>query len=136
MDVEWKSPKTTEAAVVAKLAPTVQSVASLFANVPGEPAINQDFEATLDQALFLNNGKTLEAWLAPRPHSLADRLAKCADGKALADELYLSVLVRPPSEAERNEVIQYLNRPGADRGQSIRDLTWALVTSVEFRFNH
>lgn len=136
MDAEWKSPKATEAAVVAKLAPTVQSIAALFANVPGEPVVNQDFEATLDQALFLNNGKTLEAWLAPRPHSLADRLAKCADGKAVADELYLSVLVRPPSDAERNEVIQYLNRPGADRGQSIRDLTWAVVTSVEFRFNH
>src|SRR5205085_10397091 len=91
LDAEGKSAKATEATVVAKLAPTVQSIAALFANIPGEPAVNQDFEATLDQALFLNNGKTLEAWLAPRPYSLADRLAKCADGKAVADELYLSV---------------------------------------------
>jgi hypothetical protein len=136
IDAEVRAAKTSEAAAIAKLAPTAQSIVSLFSTPAGEPAVNQDFVATLDQALFLNNGKTLDGWLTPRPNSLADRLAKCADGAALAEELYLSVLVRPPSNEERAEVIQYINRPGADRAQAIRDLTWALVTSVEFRFNH
>jgi hypothetical protein len=136
LEAEWKAAKTTEAAVITKLAPTTQSIVALFSGPSGEPAVNQDFEATLDQALFLNNGKTLESWLAPRPSSLADRLAKAADGKALANELYLSVLIRPPTDDERDEVVYYLDRKGADRSQAIRDLTWALLTSVEFRFNH
>ncbi len=136
INAEMVAAKSTEGAAVAKVTPAVLSAMSLFANPPGEPAVNQDFEATLDQALFLNYGKTFEAWLAARPGSLTDRLAKCANAGAMADELYLSVLVRPPTNEEREDVIRFLNRPGADRVQSIRDLAWALLTTAEFRFNH
>lgn len=128
--------KTTEAAAIEKVASSVQSVAGLFANLPGEPAVNQDFTATLEQSLFLNYGKTLDTWLTPRPGSLTARLAKSADDNALAEELYLSVMVRMPTSEEREMVRQFLNRPGVDRTSAIRDLSWALLTSNEFRFNH
>lgn len=136
VDAKLKIAKTTEAAALAKLTPAVQTAVTLFANAPGEPAVNQDFEATLDQALFLSYGNTLTTWLAPRPGSLTDRLAKSSSEAALAEDLYLSVLVRPPTNDEREVVRHYLTRPGADRTQAIRDLAWALLTSAEFRFNH
>ena len=103
---------------------------------PGEPAFNQEFEATLDQTLFLTNGGTLREWLTPRPDSLIARLSAQKDAGLLAEELYLSVLTRVPSDEERKEVADYLARRGADRVVALQDLAWALLTSAEFRFNH
>lgn len=128
--------KTNDAAVYAKLAPQVAPLVALFGTQPGEPAFGQEFEATLDQTLFLANGNTLRDWLTARPGSLMARLSSLKDGGAVADELYLGVLTRQPTAAERQEVIDYLARRGADRLAAQQDLAWALLTSAEFRFNH
>ena len=48
----------------------------------------------------------------------------------------LSVLTRLPSDEERQEVEHFVGRPGVDRTKAWQELTWALLTSVEFRFNH
>ena len=47
----------------------------------------------------------------------------------------------PPGNAERAEVAEYLAKekdkdPAKQRASAIADLTWAIVASVEFRFNH
>ena len=128
--------KANDAAVYAKLAAQAAPVVTLFASQPGEPAFGQDFEATLDQTLFLANGNTLRDWLTARPGSLSARLSTFKDASAVADELYLSVLTRQPTPAERQEVVDYLGRRGADRAAAQQDLAWALMTSAEFRFNH
>jgi hypothetical protein len=120
----------------AKLAAQAAPIVALFGTQPGEPAFGQEFEATLDQTLFLANGNTLRDWLSARPGSLIARLNSLKDANAVADELYLSVLTRPPTPAERKEVIDYLARRGADRLAAQQDLAWALLTSAEFRFNH
>ena len=111
-------------------------IVALFGTQPGEPAFSQEFEATLDQTLFLANGNTLRDWLSARPGSLIARLSSLKDADAVADELYLSVLTRPPTPVERKEVIDYLARRVADRLAAQQDLAWALLTSAEFRFNH
>ena len=72
--------------------------APLFGAGAGEP---QDaFFATADQALFLNNGSMVRSWLAPSAENLTARLGKLTDARALAEELYLSILTRAPSDAE------------------------------------
>jgi hypothetical protein len=128
--------KANDAAAFAKLSPQVAPLVALFGTQPGEPAFGQEFEATLDQTLFLANGNTLRDWLSARPGSLSARLNALKDAGAVADELYLSVLTRQPTTAERKEVIDYLARRGADRLAAQQDLAWALLTSAEFRFNH
>ncbi len=109
---------------------------ALFGAQPGDASFNQEFEATLDQTLFLTNGATLRDWLAARPGSLIDRLNVQKEVGPLAEELYVSVLTRMPTAEERKEVADYLARRHADRLAALQDLAWALLTSAEFRFNH
>jgi hypothetical protein len=128
--------KVNEAAIYTKLSAQVPAFVAMFGSQPGDPAFNQDFQATLDQTLFLTNGPTLRDWLSPRPGSLIDRLNSQKDAGLLAEELYLSVLARLPTADERKEVADHLARRNADRLVALQDLAWALLTSAEFRFNH
>ena len=73
--------------------------------------------------------------IAPRPGNLADRLAKLADASAFADELFVSVLSRRPTDDEKKDVARTL-AASADRAAAAAELIWALVASTEFRFNH
>ena len=123
----------TEAALYPRLARQVAPLIATFASQPGTP---QQFEPTLDQALFLANGPLLRGWLAPRPGTLVGRLDRLTDVNALAEEAYLSVLTRRPTADERKELADYLKTPGKDRITALQEYAWALLTSVEFRFNH
>jgi hypothetical protein len=137
-DVERRAlgAKATPAALYARLAGQAAPFVKLFAGPPGEPAVNKDFEATLDQTLFLANGDLLRGWLAPRPDSLTERLGRLTEAGPLAEELFLSVLSRRPSAEECRDVAEHLRDRGADRAAAVQELAWALLTSAEFRFNH
>lgn len=104
---------------------------SLYAEAPG-----QDFGATVNQALFLGNGGIVEDWLKPEYNNLTTRLIALTDAAKLADELYLSVLTRRPTDAELKAVTAYLKDRTKDRTAAIQELAWALMSSSEFRFNH
>ncbi|HXG08331.1 MAG TPA: DUF1549 domain-containing protein [Gemmataceae bacterium] len=135
-DVERKAlgDKLSEAALYAKLSGNLGLFVNLFGNRPGQPA---DFEATMDQALFVANGKLLRSWLAPNAAgNLTGRLGQIQEADAVAEELYLSVLTRLPTEEERREVADYLKERTQDRAAALQELAWALLASAEFRFNH
>lgn len=104
---------------------------SLYAESPG-----QDFGATVNQALFFGNAPVVGTWLKPEAANLTGRLVAMEDTKALADELYLSVLTRRPTAAEHADVAAYLQGRTKDRPAAIQELVWALMSSSEFRFNH
>ena len=122
-----------EAALYRRVSGQVAPLVRAFA---GQAGAANEFEPTLDQALFLGNGPLLRGWLAPRTGNLLDRLNKLADVNALADEMYLSVLTRRPTDEERKELADYLKTPGKTRPAALQEYLWALLTSVEFRFNH
>ncbi|MSQ95590.1 MAG: DUF1553 domain-containing protein [Gemmataceae bacterium] len=128
--------KPNDAAIYAKLAGQVPPFVALFGTQPGDAAFSQDFEATLDQTLFLANGATLRDWLGTRAGSLIDRANLQKDAGLATEEMYLSVLTRLPTAEERKEVVDYLKRREANRLTALQDLAWALLTSAEFRFNH
>jgi hypothetical protein len=113
-----------------EVAPFVQQ----FAASAGQP---QDAtEPTVHQALFVSNGGTIQAWLAPSANNLIGRLAAMTDPSSIAEELYLSLYSRRPSADERAEVIRYVTERGKERGPALQELAWALLASTEFRFNH
>ncbi|HET6575081.1 MAG TPA: DUF1549 and DUF1553 domain-containing protein [Fimbriiglobus sp.] len=117
---------TLDAKLVARAAPFRKT----FGGAPGEP---EDPEAaTLDQALFLKHGGAIRGMIAPRPGDLTDRLGKLSDPRAVVDELFLSVLSRPPTNAERSDVAAVLSSDKA----ALPEVVWALIASAEFRFNH
>jgi hypothetical protein len=61
---------------------------------------------------------------------------KQQDAKAAADDLYLSLLTRMPTDGERAEVANYLKDRTKDKPAAAQELVWALLNSAEFRFNH
>lgn len=123
----------TETALYARLASNVTPFVRAFGNPPGQA---QEFDARLDQALFLANGSTVRGWLTPRAGNLIDRLTRLTNTDALAEELYLSVLTRLPSAEERTEMADFLGSRSKDRLAALQDMAWALLASAEFRFNH
>lgn len=137
LDAERKGQgaKATEATLYSRFAGQAAPIINLFANQPGEP-VTGDFQATLDQTLFLRNGDSIRGMLAPRTGDLADRLNNLKDATPFAEELYLSVLTRTPTADETKEIADYLSRRSADRPVAVQELIWALAMSAEFRFNH
>ncbi len=102
---------------------------STFGARPGE---SQDgVAATLDQTLFLKYGTSVRALLAGR----VPLLAKLPTDDAVAEELFLSVLSRRPTADEVRDIANVL-KTAKDRNAALAELTWALVASAEFRFNH
>lgn len=135
-DAERKSlgTKASEQAVYSKLAGNVTAFITTFGAQAGQP--EESFQATLDQALFLANGKVVREWLAPRDGNLTFRLAQLRDSGAVAEELYLSVLTRLPTPEERSEAAAFVKASENDRALAVSELVWALLASAEFRFNH
>jgi hypothetical protein len=132
-------PQATERAIArekdvhAKLAANLTPFVHLYGGGPGQPQF--EFFATADQALFMENSDAIRAWTAPGV-TLVQRLAKQTQPAAFAEELYLSVLNRPPTPDETAEVANVLARRPGPTPAAAGELAWALLASVEFRFNH
>lgn len=105
-----------------------------FGGGAGQP--QNEFFATVDQVLFLANGGVVQSWLAPGGGNLTDRLNQIAEPRGLAEELYVSVLTRRPTDVEVRDVEQYLAARPNEKPAAVQELVWALLTSAEFRFRH
>jgi hypothetical protein len=120
--------------VETRIAASTKRFISLFGGQAGLP--QGDFFATADQALFLSNDGTVRAWLRPSGENLSGRLLKMEEADSIASELYLSILTREPDPIELANVKEYLNARGEKKSEAIQELSWALLSSVEFRFKH
>ncbi len=127
--------KANEKGVRTRLARNVVPFVRTFGGQPGDPA-DLGFQATLDQTLFMRNGSTIRGWLTPRTGTLTHRLLQLKTNDAIAEELFLSVLTRKPTNAEKQYVAEFLARNGKNRAQAFQEIAWALIASAEFRFNH
>jgi hypothetical protein len=108
-----------------------------FAAPAGEPEV--EFNPTVASALFVLNEPTILSWLSPREQNLVGRLSKIDDAAKVAEELYLSVLTRMPTDDEKADVAAYLAKHGDDakaRAAACAELAWALLASTEFAVNH
>lgn len=129
--------KLSEAALRKNLVGYERQFVSLFGGLPGEPV--EGFETSADQSLYLSNSGSIQGILSPRSGNTADRVLKLPveQPQPIAEELYLSVLSRRPTETETKEVAELLTgKTGAERTAMVSDLIWALMMSSEFRFNH
>jgi hypothetical protein len=117
-----------------KLKDNVNTFVAYYGAAAGQP--QGDFFSTADQALFAANGGSLNGWIAPAGDNVTERVVKQEDPKLAAEELYLAVLTRPPTEVEANEVITHLANHKDNKPSAAQELVWALLNSAEFRFNH
>jgi hypothetical protein len=109
---------------------TINEFVRYYGGLPG-----QDFQATVNQALYFGNGNTVENWLKPAGENLVGRLAKLDDAGEIAEDLYMSAFSRQPTAGEKRNVAAYLN-DRSDKSVALAELAWALLSSSEFRFNH
>ena len=93
-----------------------------------------DFQGGLHEHLYLNNGP-VGTVIATGEGSLHDALLADEPIEQRVDQLYLTLLNRRPSTAERERLSAYLSSL-AKNDTRVREAIWALMTSSEFRFNH
>ncbi len=117
-----------------KLKGNVGTFVTFYGAAAGQP--QGDFFSTADQALFSSNGGSINSWVVPAGDNVTDRVVKQTDPRLAAEEIYLSVLTRMPTEDEAAEVTNYLSGRTADRNVAAQELVWAVLNSAEFRFNH
>ena len=136
-----KDPKQVEARDVEleqrtydKLKGNIGTFVAYYGAVAGQP--QGDFFATADQALFVANGAAINSWAASAGGNVTERIAKQKDLQAAAEDLYLTVFTRMPTEGERTDVINYFKDRTKDKAVAAQELVWALLNSAEFRFNH
>jgi len=117
-----------------KLKGNIGTFVTFYAAAAGQP--QGDFFSTADQALFAANGGSINSWVSPAGDNVTERITKTDDPRVAAEELYLGVLTRMPTEEESNEVAAHLTARAADKNAAAQELVWALLNSAEFRFNH
>jgi hypothetical protein len=118
-------------AVVRKQFEREREYATLLARFKQE---GEAFQANASHALYLTYNPTVRTMLAP--NGLVGKLTKLTDAAEVAHTAYLTVLSRPPSDGESAAIAEHLATPGVARVELSRDVVWALLAGVEFRFNH
>jgi hypothetical protein len=96
-----------------------------------------DFQASIQQALLMMNGKfTAEATRSPRSMTVTAVI----DGKRPTplskriEELYLVTLSRKPRPQETQRLLEYVT--AGNQKQRLHDIFWSLLNSTEFILNH
>jgi hypothetical protein len=105
-----------------------------YANPPAEPEL--EFAPTVEAALFLMHEDRVLKLLQPRDGNLLDRLSKLDEPDEIADELFFAILSRPPSDEDRQDVAEFLEKHPVDKTAALSQLAWALLASTEFCVNH
>jgi hypothetical protein len=98
-----------------------------------------EFVAGIPQIMALMNGALTSEAADPQRGGLLQALdSPVFDDAERVEALFLSVLSREPTDAERDKLVQYVAQGGAagDRRQALGDLLWAMLNSPEFILNH
>jgi Protein of unknown function (DUF1549)/Protein of unknown function (DUF1553)/Planctomycete cytochrome C len=93
-----------------------------------------EYNASLQQAMFLSNSELFDQLLAPRDGNLTTRLTAVPDEKARVREAFSAVFGRDPDAEELRECSGYLKGRSTEAGA--KQLLWAMLTSAEFQVNH
>lgn len=91
--------------------------------------------ATLSQVLLLANSDEIENKIAAGDGRIAKLMKDKKQPADAIEELYLSSLSRPPTPAEKNKTLGYVEQQ-VNKQQALEDVLWALLNSKEFMFNH
>ncbi len=126
------------------------AVSSYFLSAFGRPVRAQTRESertsvpTVTQALHIFNGDTLNNKLRAPDSSISMLVKLGFTDDQIVDYLYMSSFSRHPKDSERKALVDGLKSaeeqegqtPEAARRAALNDLSWAMLTSEEFMFNH
>lgn len=92
-------------------------------------------EPSVAQVLHGLNSAELQSRLARADGRIARFVRETKDNAELGTLLYLTFLSRPPTTNERQAIVSYLET-ASNRQQAAEDISWSLMNSLEFLFNH
>ena len=108
-----------------------------FLKIFGKPArltnsdVERSNETTLAQVFELTAGKTLNTILSHQENKIGQLLKNGKDDLEIIDELYWSILTRPPVDEEWSAFLSYLNM-SSNRRSALEDVAWSLLNAKEF----
>jgi hypothetical protein len=94
-----------------------------------------DYQATLQQAMFLTNSPEIDHLLEPRPGNTMHRLLSIEEREIRIQETFLVVLGRFPDQTETDAVSRFLSKRAEKATQAQKHFMWSLLSSPEFLMN-
>ena len=118
-------------------------VVSRFLDAFGRPeraqtcSCERSQDASVGQALHLNNGQTLNGKLRHKDSRVAKWVKEKRTDEQAVKNLYLLALCREPTATEKASFVKLLVEARAEGSQreALEDLFWAVLTSRDFVFN-
>lgn len=119
-------------------------VTSRFLDAFGRPervqtcACERTADASVAQALHLNNGHTLNDKLRDKNSVVSKWIEDKLTDAQIVDRVFLSALSRKPTPAEAKKFLDILAEADKDpraRREALEDFVWAVLTGREFLFN-
>lgn len=103
-------------------------------------ACERTSDASVAQALHLNNGHTLNDKLRDKNSVVTKWLSEGLTDDAIVDRVFMLGLSRTPSVSEKKKFLAVLAEGSKDgpqsRRETVEDFIWAVLTGREFLFNH
>lgn len=95
-------------------------------------------EPSMVQVLHISNGNTINGKLSTEDNRLKQLMTTYGENfDALLDELFLLSLARYPRDHEREQMTElWTSTAEAERRTLLEDITWGILSSREFLFNH
>ena len=113
--------------------------AKFIAKFPAQPDQPINTQTSIQQALFLMNGKlATTAASLESSRTLGAIVSGPGPVSGQVEQLFLVVLSRKPTAAESKRMTAYVESggPAKERKAALADVFWALLNSTEFAVNH
>jgi hypothetical protein len=96
-----------------------------------------DFQiSVLEALLFSNSDRVQKEFLTDSGDRVIGLLKTEKNLDRVAEVLFTNVLIRKPTPQEKAAVVDYLNSRKDRPVEALRQVTWAMLASAEFRFNY
>ena len=117
--------------VVWNAAPKRAEFVSLFPDVLTEESL-----ANVTQGLWLTNSEPIRELVSAKNSKVVQQVLQIEKSDQLVERLFQLIMGRNPDNDELNHCVEFLDSRLDSRQAAVESLTWALITSAEFRFNH
>ena len=95
------------------------------------------FNGTIPQVLMMFNGEMVRQAISSSQGSLIDKLTSSRNKYSEnVNHLFLATLARKPNGREKSMATAFLNAQNNNQKEALKDVSWVLLNTNEFIFNH